>query len=109
MLLSHWSDMKSKLGKVLATVYLLLAGGALFFYVTFDGVSGSTDLSVVGLGAIWLLTLPWSSALILFAWALVHSDASNPIFLLFFALCAGLNAYLINRVANAVSRGMGYK
>jgi hypothetical protein len=94
---------------LLAAVYLLLAGGALFLYVAFDGVSGLADLSVVGLGAIWLLTLPWSSVLILFAWALVHSDASNPIFLLFFALCAGLNAYLINLVAGAVSRGASNK
>ena len=94
---------------LLAAGYLLLAGGALFLYVAFYGVSGLNDLSVVGLGAIWLLTLPWSSVLILFAWALVHSDASNPIFLSFFALCAGLNAYLINLVAGAVSRGARYK
>lgn len=101
--------MKSKPGRVLATVYLLLVGGALFLYVAFDGVSGLADLSVVGLGAIWLLTLPWSSVMILFAWALAHSDASNPIFLLFFALCAGLNAYLIYRFAGAALRGTGDK
>ena len=73
-LMRDW--MKSKPGRVLATVYLLLAGGALFLVITFTG-----DLGTFGLAAIWLLTLPWSSVLILFAWALIH-NAESPIFIL---------------------------
>jgi hypothetical protein len=101
--------MKSKPGRVLTTVYLLLAGGALFPIVAFsDDVSVSGNWSSYGLGAIWLLTLPWSMALLPFAWALAHNTGS-PIFVSFFALCAGLNALLINRVAGAVTRGADYK
>jgi hypothetical protein len=103
------SYMKSKPGGVLATVYLLLAGAALSLLFAFsDDVSDSADLSVYGLGAIWLLTLPWSMVLLPFAWALVH-NTERPIFVLFFALCAGLNAYIIYRFAGPASRGTGDK
>ncbi|HYO91505.1 MAG TPA: hypothetical protein VEQ40_07710 [Pyrinomonadaceae bacterium] len=97
--------MKSKPGRVLATVYLLLASSALFLIIAFSSIYDKTDLDVYGFGAIWLLTLPWSMALILFVY---HADLDNPIFLLFFALCAGLNAYLINLVG-AVFRGASDK
>jgi hypothetical protein len=105
------SPMRSymKSGGVLAAVYLLSAGGALYLLVAFgDGVSGSADLDVYGMAAIWLLTLPWSLVLLAFAWAFVH-DPEAPFFVLFFAMCAGLNAYLIYRVAGALSRGTGDK
>jgi hypothetical protein len=98
--------MKSNLGRVPATVYLLLAGSALFFIIAFSSIYDKTDLDEYGFVAILLLTLPWSVVLIPF---LFHSDIDNPIFLLFFALCAGLNAYLINLVAGAVFRGVSDK
>ncbi|MCV5863177.1 hypothetical protein OFN36_29650, partial [Escherichia coli] len=69
--------MKSKPGNILVTIYLLLAGAALFLIVAFPPPGDLAYLSVYGLGAIWLLTLPWSMLMILFAWALIH-DTQNP-------------------------------
>jgi hypothetical protein len=98
--------MKSKPGRVLATVYLLLAASALFLIIAFSSIYDKTDLDVYGFVASWLLTLPWSLVLIPFVF---HSDFDSPMFLLFFALCAGLNAYLINLVAGAMFRGASDK
>ena len=95
--------MKSKRINVLITIYLLLVGAALLLIVAFPPPGELAYLSIYGLGAIWLLTLPWSMLMILFAWALFH-DTQNAIFLLFFAGCAVLNAYLIRRVANGTAR-----
>jgi hypothetical protein len=95
--------MKPKLGNVLITIYLLLAGAALFLIVAFPPPGELAYLSVYGLGAIWLLTLPWSMLMVLFAWALIH-DTQNPIFLLFFAGCAVLNAYIARRITNGIAR-----
>ena len=90
-------------GAVLAVTYLSLVGVAMFLIVAFPPPGEMAYLSVYGLGAVMLLTLPWSLIMIVFIWALVH-DAQNIIFLLFFAACAGLNAYLIRRAVNGAAR-----
>lgn len=95
--------MKLKLSNILITIYLLLVGAALLLIVAFPPPGDLAYLSVYGLGALWLLTLPWSMLMVLFAWALIH-DAQNPIFLLFFAGCGVLNVYIARRVTNGRAR-----
>ena len=94
--------MKSKLINVLITTYLLLAGAALFLIVAFPPPGDRAHLGLYGLVAIWLLTLPWSMVMVIFSWALIH-DTGNPVFLLFFAGCAVLNAYIMRRTANGAA------
>ncbi|HEV2800835.1 MAG TPA: hypothetical protein VGW12_10080 [Pyrinomonadaceae bacterium] len=100
--------MKFDLSDILTLIYLLLAGGAMFLIVAFPPPDDMAYLSILGLGAIGILTLPWSSVLVLFAWALFH-DTQNPIFLLFFAGCTVLNVYLFRKLVSASNRASGSK
>lgn len=77
-------------------LYLLLAGGAMFLISAFPPPGEMAYLSGYGLLVIWLLTLPWSLVMVLFAWALFH-DSQNPVFLLFFAGCVAANVYLLRK------------
>jgi hypothetical protein len=49
----------------------------------------------IGLLTAWILSFPWSMLTILVLWWFMH-DYANPIFLVFFAICAILNAVLFN-------------
>lgn len=85
--------------KALTTVYLLAAGCALYLMVAFAPPDNQAHIGGYGMMALWLLTFPWSVPLIvLFGWAFIH-DTTNPIFLLYFAGAAAVNAYFIHRFA----------
>jgi hypothetical protein len=91
--------MKPSFGKVLTVIYLLAAGFTWYLHVTFRPPDEVAWVGAYGLAALRLLTLPWSVALIIFAWGL-NLDSTGPIFLLYFAGSAMLNAYLINWAAS---------
>ena len=91
--------MKLSPAKVMAALYLSAAGFALCLRVLFRPPDEAAWVGAYGLAAIWLLTLPWSVALTVFAWGLIH-DSTHPVFLLYFALSALGNACLIHRALN---------
>jgi hypothetical protein len=99
--------MKPRLGTVLAAIYLLAAGCALFLILVFGSPDDSGRLVAYGMLVIWILTLPWSVVFIAATWWLIE-DPQNPAFLLYFGSCAGLNAYLIARIARLASTRSEY-
>ena len=90
--------MKPSAGKILAAIYVLAAGFAWYLHGTFRPPDEAAWLGMYALAALCLLTFPWSVALLIFAWGLVH-DTTGPIFLIYFAGSAAANAYFINRAA----------
>ncbi|HLL75945.1 MAG TPA: hypothetical protein VK421_11875 [Pyrinomonadaceae bacterium] len=88
--------MKLSPAKVLTAIYLLAAGFATSLHVTFRPPDEVAWAGAYGLAAIWVLTLPWSVALTIFAWGLIN-DSTHPVVLIFFAISAAANAYLIHR------------
>jgi hypothetical protein len=90
-------------GKIIAGIYLLAVGVALFLIHAFPPPGDIAYLSVAGALAAWVLTLPWSFLLVPFMWALFH-DAQNLMFSIFFIASASANAYFINRIVNSFMR-----
>ena len=91
------------LGKIVAGVYLLCVGVAVFLIHAFPPPGDIAYLSVDGILAAWLLTLPWSIVLVPLMWSLFH-DGQNMIFSVVFVAAAGVNGYLINRLVNGLFR-----
>ena len=92
------------MGKIIAGIYLLAVGIALFLIHAFPPPGDIAYLSVNGVLAVWVLTLPWSLVLVPFMWALFH-DAQNLVFSIFFIAGACANAYFIARIVNSFMRG----
>jgi len=83
---------------VVIAIYLLAVVVCIFLAFDFAGaINLKWELALIG------LTLPWSLASIVFAWALIHG-AGLEFFAFMYLAFAGLNAFIFYRLYSAFRR-----